>query len=238
MKPSFDSNNFEESFSYWEFEHNRYERDNNTQLPDQVKIAVLMNETKGPLQQHLHLMAGATPTYMDIRATITEYYRTTTAFSRLQRSASSSVATNFNGGAAPMDIGAINKGKGKGKHKGKGKKRNKGKGYGQQGYGHTRQGKGKGPVGQTAQYKGYNNYAQGKGQGKTTGKGKGYTTGCYRCGQPGHTAKDCRVAVHNIQDGAEEGYNDATEQWYGPHTTCDNHWWTNDQTQVNAVQQP
>ena len=137
-----------------------------------------------------------------------------------------------------MDIGAINKGKGKGKHKGKGKKRNKGKGYGQQGYGHTRQGKGKGPVGQTAQYKGYNNYAQGKGQGKTTGKGKGYTTGCYRCGQPGHTAKDCRVAVHNIQDGAEEGYNDATEQWYGPHTTCDNHWWTNDQTQVNAVQQP
>ena len=54
-------------------------------------------------------MAGATPTYIDIRAIIMEYYRTTTAFSRLQQSASSSAATNYNGGAAPMDIGAINK---------------------------------------------------------------------------------------------------------------------------------
>ena len=56
-------------------------------------------------------MAGATPTYIDIRATIMEYYRATTAFSRLQQSASSSAATNYNGGAAPMDIGAINKDK-------------------------------------------------------------------------------------------------------------------------------
>ena len=54
LKPTFDNNNFEESFSNWEFELNKYERDNNTQLPDQVKIAVLMNETNGPLQQHLH----------------------------------------------------------------------------------------------------------------------------------------------------------------------------------------
>ena len=46
LKPTFDTNNFEESFSTWEFELNRYERDNNTHLPDQVKIAVLMNKTK------------------------------------------------------------------------------------------------------------------------------------------------------------------------------------------------
>ena len=76
LKPTFDNNNFEESFSNWEFELSKYERDNNTQLPDQVKIAVLMNETKGPLQQHLQLMAGATPTYTDVRATIMEYYQT------------------------------------------------------------------------------------------------------------------------------------------------------------------
>ena len=69
-------------------------------------------------------MAGTTPTYIDIGATTMEYYRTTTAFSRLQQSTSASVATNFNGGAAPMDIGAINKGKGKSKRKGKGKKGN------------------------------------------------------------------------------------------------------------------
>ena len=246
LKPTFDNNNFEESFSNWEFELNKYERDNNTQLPDQVKIAVLMNETKGPLQQHLHLMAGATPTYTDIRATIMEYYRTTTAFNRLQQQASSSVATNYNGGAAPMDIGAVNKGKGKGKNKSKGKKGkskgkkgNKGKGYGQHSNGYGGQGKGKGPVGQQMYYKGSNNYAQGKdkGQGKATGKGRGYTTGCYRCGQQGHTAKDCRVPVYNIQEDTQEGYNDATDQWYGPQTTYDNHWWTNDQTQVHAVQQ-
>ena len=51
-------------------------------------------------------------------------------------------------------------------------------------------------------------------------------------------AKDCRVPVYNIQEDVQEGYNDATEQWYGPQTTYDNHWWANDQTQVNAVQQP
>ena len=63
-----------------------------------------------------------------------EYYRTTRAFTRMQQ-ASSSVATNHGGGAAPMDIGAINKGKGKwkGKNKGKGKKGNKGK-HGYKGY--------------------------------------------------------------------------------------------------------
>lgn len=42
LKPTFDNNNFDQSFSNWEFELDRYryERDNNTQLPDQVKIAV------------------------------------------------------------------------------------------------------------------------------------------------------------------------------------------------------
>ena len=38
-----------------------------------------MNETKGPLQQHLHLHlnASATPTYAEVRTTIMEHYRTT-----------------------------------------------------------------------------------------------------------------------------------------------------------------
>ena len=132
LKQKFDNNNFEESFSTWEFELARYERDNSAQLPDQVKIAVLMNETTGPLQQHLHLNAGTTPTYAEVRATIMEYYRTTTAFSRLQQHLSSAVVTNLGGGPAPMDIGATYKGKGKGKGKNKGKgygKGNKGKGY-------------------------------------------------------------------------------------------------------------
>ena len=82
-----------------------------------------MNRTRGPLQQHLHLNAGASPTYTEIRTTITEYQRAHTTFSRLQQSTSSAVSTNYNGGAAPMDIGAISKGKYKGKGKGKHKAR-------------------------------------------------------------------------------------------------------------------
>ena len=91
LKPTFNHNNFEGSFSTWEFEAKRYERDNNTQLlPDQVKIEVLINETTSPLQQHLHLHAGQAPTYPMVREIITEYDRTTTAFARLQQQASSS----------------------------------------------------------------------------------------------------------------------------------------------------
>ena len=48
-----------------------------------------------------------------------EYYGATMAFSRLHQTASSSVATNFSGGAAPMDIGAIKGAKGQKGHKGK-----------------------------------------------------------------------------------------------------------------------
>ena len=124
LKPTFNHNNIEESFSTWEFEVDRHERDNNTQLPDQVKIAVLMDETTGPLQQHLQLNAGQAPTYPMIREIITEYYRTTRAFARLQQQASSSVSTNHIGGPAPIDISATYKGKG---GRGKGNEGYKGK---------------------------------------------------------------------------------------------------------------
>ena len=112
LKPTFNHNNFEESFPTWEVEVERHERDNNTQRPDQVKIAVLMNETTGPLQQHLHLNARQAPTYAMNREIITEYYRTTAAFARLQQQASSVVSTNYSGRQAPTEISATGKGKG------------------------------------------------------------------------------------------------------------------------------
>ena len=171
LKPTFDHNNFEESFSNWEFELQRYEADNTTRLPDQVKIAVLMNETRGPLQQHLHLNAGTAPTYAAIRATIMEYYRTTMAFTRLHQQ-SSAVSSNLGGGTAPMDIGATynGKGKGKGKHKGKGKGKNnsKGKGYGYKGYGMNNKGKGKGKQ----QWQPVQQAKGDKGKGRTKDNGK------------------------------------------------------------------
>ena len=108
LKPTFDTNNFEGSFATWEFELTRFERDNG-QLPDSVEIAVLLNETTGPLQQCLQLLPSSNPTYRQVKDTIIEYYRSNTAFTKLTQS--SSVSTNFGGGQAPMDIGAFNKGK-------------------------------------------------------------------------------------------------------------------------------
>ena len=55
LKPSFSEQQFEEQFLQWEYDVNRYERDNGAALPDGVKIAVLLNETNGALQQHLQL---------------------------------------------------------------------------------------------------------------------------------------------------------------------------------------
>ena len=67
LKPTLDPNNFEESFAHWEYGLTMFERDNSTTLPDQAKIAILLNETTGPLQQHLQLLAGTNQTYAAIR---------------------------------------------------------------------------------------------------------------------------------------------------------------------------
>ena len=115
----------QESFTTWEFQLAKYEQDNRTLLPDAIKIAILLNETKGPLQQHLQLQAGNIKTYAQIRSLVVEYHRAASQFVKLQAATSSD-----NQGPAPLDIGATwyNKGKGKkgqGKNKGK---YNRGKG--------------------------------------------------------------------------------------------------------------
>ena len=106
------------------------------------------------------------------------------------------------------------------RHKGEGKY-NKGKGYGGYGnncsYNNYRGRKGKRnqqPVtgwtrksfqmttrilegkGHSDKGKGYNNQQGGKGA-----KGKHATNVCHRCGQPGHMAKQCRVAIYNCDTG-------------------------------------
>ena len=167
LKPQLEEQKFEESFTTWEFQLSRYEQDNNTLLPDTVKIAILLNETEGPLQQHLQLQAGNITTYAQIRSMVIECYRATASFTRLQAITSGSNSQ----GPAPMDVGATwyNKGKGKkGKRKGKGKY-HKGNGYGNNGnnYSHNRYKGGKGkyiqqPVGQGT-FKGQHGYGKRKG---------------------------------------------------------------------------
>ena len=57
LKLQLDEQKFEESFATWEFQLSKYEQDNDTILPDAAKISILLNETEGPLQQHLQLQA-------------------------------------------------------------------------------------------------------------------------------------------------------------------------------------
>ena len=138
-----------------------------------------------------------------------------------------------------MDIGATYKGKGKGKGKSKGKGFNKGghkgkgyqqgKGYG--GYGSYNKGKGKGKQQQWYQPKGVEKGNKGKSKGAhNKGKGKNPTAICYRCGQHGHLAKDCRTAVYNMAETPQEQNQDGTSQWYDPNSGYDNYWYSNDQS--------
>ena len=60
LKACFEEHRFEEAFASWEFEVNRHERENTATILDSIKIVILLNETKGALQQHLQLTASST----------------------------------------------------------------------------------------------------------------------------------------------------------------------------------
>ena len=110
LKACFEEHRFEEAFASWEFEVNRYERENTATILDSIKIVILLNETKGALQQHLQLTASSTRGCNAVREIITEYYRTTASSSRMQHLQSFDPnTTNYQAtsrGPAPMDIGA------------------------------------------------------------------------------------------------------------------------------------
>ena len=74
LKPTFGMKHFEATFSKY-----------GQAFLDSVKIAVIRNETTGPLQQHLQLLAGQSPTHGTVRATIMEYYRATPAFNKREQ---------------------------------------------------------------------------------------------------------------------------------------------------------
>ena len=96
---------------------NKHERATGTSLSDDLLVTLMMNKTRGHLQQHLRLQANSLRTFDQVLVIIKEYYQSRhLVSSKLQDSQ----------GPAPMDIGAAWKGRGKGK---KGKGKGKGKGF-------------------------------------------------------------------------------------------------------------
>ena len=165
LKPKFEGQTFEENFLHWEYDVARYMLDNGQALPDTVKIAILLNQTKGALQQHLQLRAGRVTTYAAMRSIVVEYYRATTTLSKLKMMHNAN--TNNYNGPQPMDIGMTWKG-----HKGKGKGKSKGKNY--KGKGKGFKGKGKGKDTGKGYGKGYGQTGKGKGKDYNGGKGSNY----------------------------------------------------------------
>ena len=68
LKPTFDTNNFEEFFATWELELSRFERDNGQQSNLQFYSM---------RQRHLQLLSGPNPNYRQMKHTIIEYHCST-----------------------------------------------------------------------------------------------------------------------------------------------------------------
>ena len=120
LQTQVDEQRLEVAFLQWEYGVARYEKDHTSAQPDSVKIAIMLNETTGALQEHPQLRAGSITRYSEIRNIVVQYNR------------------------ANWTIGNYNTGKNKGK--GKSKAKGKGNGYKGKGYG-SYKGKGKGNKG-------------------------------------------------------------------------------------------
>ena len=77
---NFNENNFENDFVKWESEIQKFEKETTSALADSVKIAILMNNTKGDIQRHVRLNASQLTKFTDVRETILSYFKSMKSF--------------------------------------------------------------------------------------------------------------------------------------------------------------
>ena len=146
-----------------------------------------------------------------------EYYRATTACRKMQatqQAPSSSIGTSYNGGVAPMDIGALHKGKG---YKGRATAKEK-DGYKVKG------GKGQG--------KGSKGYSEGKTRARGPPDKHRYIAA--KDGNTKATKENERVRTATQQQGAQDP---ATAWWTDHGQASDNTWWHGDQGMTQQTHQ-
>lgn len=96
LKCSFLDNVFKDSVAEWEDDIFMHEKDAQSSLLDDVKIAIMMSETMGARQTHLRFNAMGLKSCSDVKQVVMNYFRSRQMF---QGSASS--------GTAPMDVAAF-----------------------------------------------------------------------------------------------------------------------------------
>jgi hypothetical protein len=225
LEVTFPELNFEDHFSFWESEIQKYESTTRERLPVDIKIGILMSRTSGSLRDYLRLHAAELGTiedterrYQTVRSTVLEYVRSKQIYQRpsVPLSVSSGKAPS---GPTPMEVDVVYKGA-SGFSKGKGKEVGTSKGF----KGHGKGAKGmKGQGTWTPNFGGGASFNFGKGSGKNRpyfgkGKGKKGAAGlhCSICGRQGHTSETCwrRPTTSMIvedewgESGYDEGYED------------------------------
>ena len=80
MNPQFRAMSFEEEFSKWESLMARYVADTKgDEIPDRIKLALLVSRTTGVLKQHLQLNSGSIVTFDAARKVALEFTRSSSA---------------------------------------------------------------------------------------------------------------------------------------------------------------
>ena len=92
----------EDTLAACEDEPSKSEKETSSRLSEDVKIAVLMEKTRGQLQEHLRQNASALDTYQDVKDVIVNYRKTKQSFNK-----------NPSKDPDAMEIGTVSKGKGK-----------------------------------------------------------------------------------------------------------------------------